>query len=126
MRAYNSRRYENTSVAVPTVERGELFVSPCSTLIVGDSPVISSIGGFVSAYGTIPIDSRYCRRLSLCRISNAIVDFPDPDTPQNTTIWFFGIASVTFFKLCRRAPRTVMADITYSLLQSVAEVCIVH
>src|SRR5688572_8485820 len=55
------RRYVYTSVAVPTVERGLWLVRCWSTLIVGESPVMDSTGGFVTPQFTNPSDSKYWR-----------------------------------------------------------------
>src|SRR5438270_13919977 len=41
-------------------------------------------------------------------VSNARLDFPDPDSPVTTTRLSRGISRETFFKLCTRAPRTAM------------------
>src|SRR5688500_2994287 len=75
----------------------------------GDKPTMESTGGLANPHVTIPIDSMNWRRLSLCRMSNASVDFPEPDSPVRTTSWFLGISSVIFFKLCKRALRIVIA-----------------
>ena len=74
----------------------------------GDKPTMESTGGLLNPHVTIPSDSIYWRRPSLCRRSNASVDFPDPDSPVRTTSWFLGISRVTFLRLCRRALRMVM------------------
>jgi len=41
-------------------------------------------------------------------VSNASDDLPDPDRPVNTTSLSRGIDSVTFLRLCSRAPRIVI------------------
>src|SRR6516162_1948094 len=41
-------------------------------------------------------------------VSNARLDFPDPDSPVTTTSRSRGISSETFFRLCTRAPRTAI------------------
>src|SRR5712691_4122960 len=41
-------------------------------------------------------------------VSKASEDLPDPDKPVNTTSLSRGIDSVTFFRLCSRAPRIVI------------------
>src|ERR1700682_109059 len=41
-------------------------------------------------------------------VSKASTDLPEPESPVNTTSLSRGIESVTFFRLCSRAPRTVM------------------
>src|SRR5450432_3808579 len=42
-------------------------------------------------------------------VSNASEDFPEPDRPVNTTSRSRGISRSTFFRLCSRAPRMVIA-----------------
>src|SRR5215475_6131145 len=42
-------------------------------------------------------------------VSKASEDFPEPDRPVNTTSLSRGISTSTFFRLCSRAPRMVMA-----------------
>src|SRR6185437_9651443 len=42
-------------------------------------------------------------------VSNASEDLPEPDRPVNTTKRSRGISRSTFFRLCSRAPRMVMA-----------------
>src|SRR5262245_31954352 len=63
----------------------------------------------------MPSDSMNWRWLSRNNVSWAIVDLPEPDTPEKTTILFFGIESVTFLRLCNLAPRTVMWDMRISV-----------
>src|SRR3970282_945336 len=41
-------------------------------------------------------------------VSKASEDFPDPEMPVSTTNLSRGISTVTFFRLCSRAPRTMM------------------
>ena len=76
----------------------------------GDKPTIESTGGLASPSVTMPRDSNNWRWPSLCRMSNASVDLPDPDSPVMTTSWFLGISRVTFFRLCKRALRMVMVE----------------
>jgi hypothetical protein len=71
-------------------------------------PLIESTGGLDSPHEIMPGDSMYWRCPSLCRISKASVDFPEPDKPVNTTSLFLGMARVTFLRLCSRAPRIVI------------------
>src|SRR5437660_5180111 len=40
-------------------------------------------------------------------VSNASVDFPEPERPVMVTSLFFGISKLMFFKLCSRAPRII-------------------
>src|ERR1700734_2402951 len=42
-------------------------------------------------------------------VSNASEDLPEPDNPVNTTSLSRGISRSTFFRLCSRAPRMVIA-----------------
>src|ERR1700733_890496 len=42
-------------------------------------------------------------------VSKASEDFPEPDNPVNTTSLSLGISTSTFFRLCSRAPRMVIA-----------------
>src|SRR5512147_1539851 len=44
-------------------------------------------------------------------MSNPRVDFPEPDTPVNTTNLSLGIVRLIFLRLCSRAPRTVISEI---------------
>src|SRR5687767_4914908 len=69
---------------------------------------MESTGGLLNPHVTIPIDSMNWRRLSLCRMSNASVDFPEPESPVRTTSLFLGISRVMFLRLCRRALRIVI------------------
>ena len=41
-------------------------------------------------------------------VSKARLDFPDPDKPVNTISLSRGISTLTFFRLCSRAPRTTI------------------
>src|SRR3989304_5019649 len=41
-------------------------------------------------------------------VSKASEDFPDPEMPGGTTNLSRGISTVTFFRLCSRAPRTMI------------------
>src|SRR5688572_13085956 len=74
----------------------------------GDKPTMESTGGLLNPHVTIPIDSMNWRRLSLCKMSNASVDFPEPESPVRTTSLFLGISRVMFLRLCRRALRIVI------------------
>src|ERR1700761_8673424 len=44
-------------------------------------------------------------------VSNASEDLPEPDRPVNTTSLSRGISRSTFFRLCSRAPRMVIARV---------------
>src|SRR5262245_5773074 len=59
----------------------------------------------------MPSDSMYWRWPSLCSVSNAIVDLPDPDRPVKTTNWSLGSEKETFLRLWSRGPRRVISDI---------------
>src|SRR5438874_7571569 len=41
-------------------------------------------------------------------VSKARLDFPEPDTPVRITSFFLGISTVTFLRLCWRAPVMMM------------------
>ena len=41
-------------------------------------------------------------------VSNASEDLPEPDRPVSTTSSPRGMSTLTFFRLCSRAPRTRM------------------
>src|SRR5271168_999760 len=58
-------------------------------------------------------DSTYRRCPSAKIVSNARLDFPDPDNPVNTIIASRGKSSETSFKLCSRAPRTTRRSATF-------------
>src|SRR6185437_13745990 len=49
-------------------------------------------------------------------VSNASEDLPEPDRPVNTTSLSRGISRSTFFRLCSRAPRMVIARLADPLL----------
>ena len=48
------------------------------------------------------------RWASLAMVSNAIDDFPEPETPVKTVILRLGMRRETFFRLFSRAPRISM------------------
>src|SRR5688500_13168982 len=50
----------------------------------------------------------YRRCPSAYRVSKARLDLPDPETPVRTTNFFLGISTVTFLRLCCRAPVMMM------------------
>src|SRR5215510_2642189 len=50
----------------------------------------------------------YRRWPSAYSVSKARLDFPDPETPVSTTSFFLGISTVTFLRLCWRAPAMMM------------------
>src|SRR5258708_5493688 len=72
-------------------------------------PEISSTSGFsmrsrnCRAYAES--DSTYRRCPSAYTVSNASEDFPDPLTPVTTVSALCGISTLTFLRLCTRAPR---------------------
>ena len=47
----------------------------------------------------------YFRCPSAKTVSNASVDFPDPDNPVIATSWSRGMSTSIFLRLCSRAPR---------------------
>ena len=53
-------------------------------------------------------DSTYRRCPSAKSVSKASDDFPEPESPVTTTYLSLGICTVIFFRLCTRAPLTVM------------------
>src|SRR5262249_11672797 len=57
-------------------------------------------------------DSTYLRWPSAKIVSNARLDFPDPDSPVNTIMESRGRSSETSFRLCSRAPRTTSRSAT--------------
>src|SRR5215207_4358388 len=48
-------------------------------------------------------------------VSKASEDLPEPDKPVNTTSRSRGISTSTFFRLCSRAPRMVIARVADAL-----------
>src|SRR4051812_24971800 len=50
----------------------------------------------------------YRRCPSAYRVSKASEDLPDPETPVRITSFFLGISTVTFLRLCWRAPVMMM------------------
>src|SRR5690606_40559020 len=93
---------------LPTVERGVRVITFCSIAIAGHSPLISSTSGFTiramnwRAYALRL--SAYRRWPSANRVSIVRDDFPDPETPVTTTSLLRGMPTLTFFRLCTRAP----------------------
>src|SRR5258708_1051976 len=68
-------------------------------------------------------DSTYRRCPSAKIVSNARLDFPDPDNPVNTISASRGKSSETSFRLCSRAPRTTRRSAKCSLLQGGCDGC---
>src|SRR5919206_4437193 len=93
---------------VPTVERGFRDVDFWSMEIAGESPSMKSTSGFSiwprnwRAYADN--DSTYRRCPSAYSVSKASEDLPEPDRPVNTMSLSRGRSSVTFLRLCSRAP----------------------
>src|SRR3990167_3858427 len=93
---------------VPTVERGLRDADFWSIEIAGDRPSMKSTSGLSinpknwRAYAES--DSTYRRCPSAYSVSNANEDFPDPDSPVNTTSLSRGIVIVISLRLCTRAP----------------------
>ena len=54
-------------------------------------------------------DSTYLLCPSAYRVSNAKLDFPDPDNPVMTTSLSLGISISIFLRLCCLAPLTLMS-----------------
>lgn len=54
-------------------------------------------------------------------VSKASEDFPEPERPVITVSELRGIATVTFFRLCWRAPRTMSCVIDMRLESGVQE-----
>src|SRR3989344_3337042 len=104
---------------VATVERGLLERLFWSMAMAGERPVISSTSGFdiwfknCRAYAER--DSTYRRWPSAKIVSNASDDFPEPESPVNTTILLRGIETVMSFRLCVRAPLTMIFSSVDSL-----------
>src|SRR5213082_3782217 len=57
-------------------------------------------------------DSTYRRWPSAKMVSNARLDFPEPDRPVNTIRESLGRSSDTSLRLCSRAPRTTRRSAT--------------
>ena len=101
-------------MTVPTVDRGLRVVVFWSIEIAGDSPSIESTSGLSicprnwRAYADS--DSTYRRWPSAYSVSNARLDFPEPDSPVMTTSLSRGIATVTSLRLCSRAPRITICS----------------
>src|SRR3989344_2514443 len=97
---------------VATVEGGLFERLFWSIEMAGERPVISSTSGFCiwrknwRAYAER--DSTYLRWPSAKMVSKAKDDFPEPESPVNTTILFRGISTAMFFKLWVRAPFTMI------------------
>src|SRR5919199_3410536 len=95
---------------VPTVDRGLREVDFWSMDTAGDSPSMKSTSGLsiwprnCRAYDDS--DSTYLRWPSAKIVSNARLDFPDPDSPVKTMSESRGNSSETSLRLCSRAPRT--------------------
>lgn len=77
--------------------------------------MISSTSGFCICFKNCRAyeesDSTYRRCPSAKIVSNASDDFPEPESPVIATILFLGISTVIFFKLCVRAPRTMILSL---------------
>src|SRR6266704_6258247 len=97
---------------VPTVDRGFFDVDFWSMLTAGDRPEMKSTSGLsiwprnCRAYAES--DSTYRRWPSAYRVSKAREDLPEPESPVRITSFFFGISTVTFLRLCWRAPVMMM------------------
>ncbi|OPX73395.1 MAG: hypothetical protein A4E39_01083 [Methanoregulaceae archaeon PtaB.Bin152] len=95
-------------MTVPTVLRGFLLVLFCSMEIAGERPMMASTSGLCirprnwRAYAES--DSTYRRCPSAYMVSNASVDFPEPERPVMTMNLSRGSSTVIFLRLCWRAP----------------------
>src|SRR5271170_6714682 len=112
---------------VPTVDRGLRLADFWSMDTAGLSPSMKSTSGLsiwprnCRAYADS--DSTYRRCPSAKIVSNARLDFPDPDSPVNTISASRGKSSETSFRLCSRAPRTTRRSATVcSALRSLTSV----
>src|SRR3954471_19771083 len=96
---------------VPTVDRGLRLVDFWSIDTAGERPSMKSTSGRSTwprnwrAYADS--DSTYRRWPSAKIVSNARLDFPDPDSPVKTTSESRGISRSTFLRLWTLAPRTL-------------------
>ena len=61
-------------------------------------------------------DSTYRRCPSAKMVSKASDDFPEPDSPVNTTNAFRGSSIETSLRLCSRAPRTTNLSMLMTLV----------
>jgi hypothetical protein len=101
---------------VPTVDRGLRLAAFWSIDTAGDSPSMKSTSGLSicprnwRAYADR--DSTYRRWPSAKIVSNARLDFPEPDSPVNTIRESLGRSSDTSLRLCSRAPRTTRRSAT--------------
>src|SRR3954467_4449235 len=101
---------------VPTVERGFFEVDFWSIDTAGERPSMKSTSGLsicprnCRAYADS--DSTYRRCPSAKMVSNARLDFPDPDRPVNTIREARGSSSDTSLRLCSRAPLTPSGSAT--------------
>src|SRR6516164_2963617 len=101
---------------VPTVDLGLRLAAFWSIDTAGDSPSMKSTSGLSicprnwRAYADS--DSTYRRWPSAKIVSNARLDFPEPDSPVNTIRESLGRSSDTSLRLCSRAPRTTRRSAT--------------
>src|SRR5690349_7000866 len=101
---------------VPTVDRGLRLAAFWSIDTAGDNPSMKSTSGLSicprnwRAYADR--DSTYRRWPSAKIVSNARLDFPEPDSPVNTIRESLGRSSDTSLRLCSRAPRTTRRSAT--------------
>src|SRR6185312_6488131 len=110
---------------VPTVERGLRLVDFWSIDTAGDSPSMKSTSGLstwprnIRAYEDR--DSTYRRWPSAKIVSKAKEDFPEPDRPVKTIMESRGRSTLTFWRLCSRAPLTTKRDISAERETGVAD-----
>src|SRR3989344_4783941 len=105
---------------VATVERGFPDADFWSMEIAGESPIISSTSGFCiwrkNCRAYAESDSTYRRCPSAKIVSNAREDFPEPESPVIAMSLFRGISTVMFFRLCVRAPLTIILSVFSELV----------
>ena len=82
------------------MDRGLLVITFCSIEIAGEIPSMESTLGLFKrpkncrAYDDKLSTYRLCP--SANKVSNARLDFPEPESPPKTTILFLGIFTLTF------------------------------
>ena len=90
------------------MDLGFFVIVFCSIAIAGQIPLISSTSGFSifprNCFAYEDKLSIYLLCPSAYRVSNANVDFPDPETPDITVILFLLIDNDKFLRLCCFAP----------------------
>ena len=94
--------------------RGVRVITFCSMAMAGLNPFMVSTSGLSIRFKNCRAYelrlSAYRRCPSAYNVSIASDDLPDPDTPVITINLRRGISTVTFFKLCMRAPLIRMGE----------------